>query len=144
MNQYKVLSDKHQKEINEFPISFAFSNQQFAEGMKKLGLSPDDTDKVYKLGESGGFYRREDAEKLNEIFARHRKEMQDEIDNDPTGDSFIYDMFNYELSNHEYVVTGDVSDTLNALGLTYEKINNDKKLLHGLKKAIKAQQDHNN
>ena len=72
-------------------------------------------------------------------FFRHAEEMRIAIENDTTGDGFIYQMFDYELSNHEYIVSGDVSNTLDALGLTHDEVNSDKRLLHGLKKAIKAQ-----
>ena len=44
-------------------------------------------------------------------------------------------MFLSELANHEYCITYDLEDTLNALGFTIEEINADKRLLHGLKKA---------
>lgn len=50
MNAYKVLKEKRQQEVNSFPIAFAFSDQQFDEGMRKLGLNPTDTDKVYSIG----------------------------------------------------------------------------------------------
>ena len=75
------MKNKHQKEVNEFPFFFAFSNNQFDEGMRKFGLDPKDTDKIYKLGSTGGFYLRTDADKLHEMFFpscrrnayRHRK-----------------------------------------------------------------------
>ena len=53
------------------------------------------------------------------------------------GTGYIYQMFLYELANHEYGYTGDVTDTLDALGLTEDEIANSKPLLHGLNKAIK-------
>ena len=114
MNAYLEMKESHQCEVNAFPLKFAFSNKQFEEGMKELGLSLDDTDKVYKLGDTGGFYLRTDADRLHEMFDRHEKEMQDAIDSDITGEGFILEMFSYELSNHEYVITHDVEDALNA------------------------------
>ena len=39
MTKYNELREKHQKEVNEFPIGFAFSDQQFEEQMKKLGYN---------------------------------------------------------------------------------------------------------
>jgi hypothetical protein len=72
---------------------------------------------------------------------RHAQEMQDAIDADPTGDGFIYDMFNEELANHEYCITNDITDALNALNLSIEEINADVKLQHGLKKAAQAQEN---
>ena len=65
------------------------------------------------------------------------EEKQDAIAADLTGDGFIFDMFVYELANHEYCITYDLEDTLDALGLTAEQINADKRLTHGLNKAIK-------
>jgi len=138
MSAYTQLKQKHEKEFNEFPIFFAFSDKQFEEGMAKFGLSVDDTDKIYKLGNTG-FYRRTDAERLREMFDRHEKEMQDAIDADSTGEGFIFDMFNYELSNHEYCYTHDTSDTLDALGLEPEDIEKDQRLKHGMKLAIEKQ-----
>jgi hypothetical protein len=74
-----------------------------------------------------------------EMMERHEKEMQDAIDADATGEGFIFDMFNYELANHEYVVTYDVQDTLDYLGLTQEEVDADPKLRNGLNLAKKRQ-----
>lgn len=139
MNAYRELKDKQQAEVNAFPMFFAFSQQQFDEGMKKLGLEPTDTDKIYKLGNTGGFYRKSDSEALHAMFERHEQEMKDAIAADKTGDGFIFDMFDYELANHEYGYTRDMTDALEALGLTLEDINADQRLVHGLQKAHEAQ-----
>lgn len=132
-----IKKEKHQKEFNGFPFFFAFSNKQFEEGMAKFGLSPNDTDQIYKFSSTGGFYRRTDAQRLREMLERHEKEMQDAIDGDKIGEGFILEMFSYELANHEYIVTHDVRDTLNALGLSWEDIEKNCRLLHGLKLAKK-------
>ncbi len=140
-NTYKALKEKRQKEFGEFPMMFAFSNKQFDEGMKKLGLEPTDTDKIYSLKGTGGYYRRTDAAALKEMFARYDREMSEAIAADSTGEGFIFDMFNYELANHEYTYTGSIQDTLNALGMTFEEVSANQSLLHGLNKARKAQYD---
>jgi hypothetical protein len=139
MNTYLALKQQHQKDVENFPFFFAFSNKQFEEGMAKFGLSPNDTDKIYKLGSTGGYYLRTDGDRLLEMFTRHEKEMQDAIDGDTTGEGFIFDMFNYELANHEYIVTRDVQDTLDALDLTFEDIEKDTNRQRGLKLAKKRQ-----
>ncbi len=139
MNAYTELKKKHQADIDAFPMFFAFSQKQFEEGMEKLGLEPTDTDKIYKLGRTGGFYRKSDSEALHGMFARHVKEEADAIAADPTGDGYIYQMFNYELANHEYGYTRDPEPTLDALGMTMEQIEKDPRLLHGWKKAVKNQ-----
>jgi hypothetical protein len=138
-NAYYTLKERQQKEVDLFPLFFAFNKKQFAEGMAKFGFQPEETDKIYRLGDTGGYYRCTDGERLFEMFARHEKEMQEAIDGDPTGEGFILDMFAYELANHEYIVTGDEEDALNALGLTWEDIEKDKRLRHGFHLAEKRQ-----
>lgn len=139
-NEYLILKQKHQEEVNNFPMVFAFNNRQFEESMEKLGLTADDTDKVYSIG-GGGFIRKTDSESLSEMLDRHEKEMDEAIDSDTTGDGFIFDMFSYELANHEYGYTGEIKSTLDALGLSIERINANEKLLHGLKKACESARD---
>ena len=111
-NQYQELRNRQQEEVNAFPMFFAFDQRQFAEGMRRLGLRPSDMNQVYAIAGTGGFYRKSDAPKLHEMFARHRKELEEAIAADKAGDNFIYEMFLTELSNHEYGYTGDVQDTL--------------------------------
>nr|WP_207734169.1 hypothetical protein [[Eubacterium] tenue] len=138
MNMYSKLKKQHQKEINEFPFIFAFTKEKLIENMAKLGLKEDETNKLLSLG-GGTFIRKSDKEKLNQMFNRHEEELKKAINEDLTGEGFIYQMFDYELANHEYCITYELDDTLNALGLTIDQIKNDEKLLHGLKKAIENQ-----
>ena len=135
MNQYRVLKEKHQKEINDFPLMFAFSKKQFAEGMEKLGLKETDTDKIISIG-AGGYMKKSDEKAFDDILARHEAERKEAINNDIDGTGYILDMFSYELSNHEYCYTGDISDTLDCLRYTREEIKTDAKLLKGLNLAI--------
>ena len=116
MNQYKLLKERHQQEVDEFPSFFAFSNEQFEAGMSSFGLTPNDTGKIYKLGSTGGFYLRTDASRLNEMFRRHDKEKHEAIVSDTDGCGYIYQMFLYELANHEYGYTGDVMDGRRSYG----------------------------
>jgi len=189
MSAYTEMNNRHQQEVNDFPFFFAFNDKQFEEGMAKFGLSPNDTDKIYSMSNTGGFYLRTDSPRLAEMMARHNKEfadavaadltgegfifemfdyelanheyggfylrtdsprlhemlnrhdkeMQDAIDADTTGEGFIFEMFDYELADHEFVVSCDVSSTLDALGLEPEDIDNDQRLQHGLKLAKKRQ-----
>lgn len=134
-NRYQVLRERQQKEFNALPLGFAFSNKQFEEMMQKWGLNPEkDTDKICRIP-YGGFIQKKDLELLHQTAERHGKEMKEAIVADTTGDGFIYEMFLYELRNHEYGYTGDDEDTLEALCLTREEIMADSRLVHGLKKA---------
>lgn len=144
MNKYTEMKNRHQKEFNNFPMQFAFNKQQFEEGMKNLGITPEQTDKIYKLSGTGGFYLKSDSEKLHRLLEKNNKELQDAIDNDKTGENFIFDMFNYELANHEYCYTRSTESTLDALGYTQKNIDNNDNLKNGLRKAIAYQLKHNN
>ena len=142
MNDYLELKRRHQEEINAFPMAFAFNKKQFAEGMIKLGLEPTDTDKIFKFGDTGGFYRREHSEALISMLDRHEQEKWEAIHNDTTGEGFIFQMFDYELANHEYIITGQVDDTLRAVGISPEEVEKTPQLKHGLEKAQAAQFEH--
>lgn len=134
-NQYQVLKDRQQKEFNAFPMGAAFSNAQFVEMMGKLGLLPTDTDKIVHIG-GGCYIRKADREAFHALVEKLDKEKQDALAADTTGEGIIKDMFLYELGNHEYCITYDLEDTLDAVGLTVDEINADKRLLRGLEKAL--------
>ncbi len=136
MNTYEQLKNRQQKESNAFPLGAAFSNTQFAEMMQKWGLTVNDTDKILSIG-YGCFIRKTDRAAFHEMLERHSKEMEDAIADDKTGYGFIYDMFITELANHEYCITHDLHDTLNALDLTAEQLAADERLLNGLTQAKK-------
>ena len=136
MNAYQEMKARQQKEFDAFPMGAAFSNQQFKDMMEKWGLTVNDTDKIISIG-GGCYIRKTDKEALCALINRLNNEKENAIAADLTGDGFIFDMFVYELANHEYCITYDLEDTLDALGLTAEQINADKRLTHSLNKAIK-------
>ena len=135
MNRYADLKRRQQQEFDAFPMQFAFSNRQFAEAMSALGLKPTDTDKVYRAP-GGGIYRQEDSPRLKAMMDRFDRELQEAIAGDETGDGFIYEMFLYELDNHEYSYTMDTEDTLDALGYTADEVLGDPRLKRGIEKAV--------
>lgn len=137
MNTYQEMKDRQQKEFDAFPLGAAFSNQQFKDMMEKWGLTVNDTDKICSIG-GGCYIRKTDKDAFCDLMNRLNSEKENAIAADLTGDDFIFDMFVYELANHEYCITYDLEDTLDSLGLTAEQINADKRLLHGLNKAIKT------
>ena len=137
MNKYTSLKSKQQAEVDAFPFGFAFNQKQFEEMMIKWGLTPDDTDKIYSIG-GGGYVRKSDAEAMHKMFERHELERKMARKH---GDDYLFEMFNYELANHEYSYTQDLTDTLDALGLTIDEINTDPRMADALKRAIAAQED---
>ena len=135
---YIHLKDRHLKEINDFPMFFAFSHDQFEEGLEKFGLSMEDAShELISIG-GGGYIRKTDVNAFNEMFKRHEEELQQAIDNDKTGEGFIFDMFYYELANHEFAYSREIESTLDALGLTLEQINENMNLSNGLTLAMES------
>lgn len=137
MSKYTELKAKHQAEVDAFPFGFAFNQKQFEEMMSKWGLTPDDTDKIYSIG-GGGYVRKSDSEAMDKMFKRHELERKMARKH---GDEYLFEMFNYELANHEYCITHDLTDTLDALGLTIDEINSNPIMADALKRAIAAQED---
>lgn len=136
MNKYAEMKKAHQERINALPLMFAFSEKQFKEGMERWGLTENDTDKIYKLGSTGGFYQRKDSTLIFSTFEQNENEMSEAIQADQDGTGFIKDMFLYELANHEYCITYDLEPTLAALNLSEDDVQNDERLMNGLKLAV--------
>ena len=136
MNRYAELRKRQQEEFNKLPLGFAFSNKQFEEMMHRWGLDPEkDTDKLYRIP-GGGFIQKKDHALLHETTERHQAELQAAIAADETGEGFIYEMFLYELDNHEYGYTGDTEEALDALGYTADEVLGDPRLKRGIEKAV--------
>ena len=117
---YKELKEKHQKVMNEFPIFFAFSDEQFAKGMEKFGLSINDTDKLLSIG-YGGYIKKSDRDAFRKMGADAREEIKEAMKDY----AFALSAFKYELSNNEFCITGDPTDTLDSLNLTMEEVEKD-------------------
>jgi hypothetical protein len=128
---YTTLKQKHQDEINSFPMFFAFSDLQYREAMAQLGLTPDDTDQVLQTS-LGGIIRKTDAEALRALFARQHQERAAALDDD----NYVLQGLLYELGNHEYCITGDPSDAAAALGLDIDYVEQDSRLSGLLRQAI--------
>lgn len=113
----------------------AKGSKQFDEMMGKWGLDPEkDLDKIYRIP-GGGFIQKKDHKHFHEVLDRHNAEMEAAKAADEDGTGFLYQMFKYELDNHEYGYTGDLEDTLDCLGLTWEELKASPVMLKALDKA---------
>lgn len=137
MNAYRALKERQQKEVNNFPMVFAFTNESFYQKIKELwNIEPEEAkEKIISIG-AGGFILKEDRKKFTDLIKKLQKELEEAIKADTTGNGFIYDMFNYELANHEFTYTRDITDALEALNLSNEDIEKNPALKAGLEKAI--------
>jgi hypothetical protein len=132
MEKYVEMKERHQKLIDELPLKFAFSNEQFKNAMEELGLTENDTDKVVGIG-GGGFCLPETAEKLVNYYKQFNEEEEKAFKND----DFLQSAFEYELANHEYIITYDLYDTLVALNINVKEYQENERYQKIMDKAIK-------
>jgi len=112
--KYFEMKQQHQHEVNSFPMMFAFSRDQFNEGMKRLGVT-DAKKELFSIG-AGGFIRKTDSAALEELSTRHTEEMESAM----ADKQFMVDAIEYELGNHEYCITYDPTQTVELLNLDLE------------------------
>jgi len=119
----------HQNEVNAFEHwFFAFSNKQFEEGLKKLHT---DTKGILSMG-GGGYVLKSHAKDLDALFTRQKQELKENRKNRKN----LLESLVYQLRNHEFCITYDVTDALESLGLAVMDIPKD--LLNKAKKLALA------
>ena len=135
MSKYLKLKNNNQKRFNDFSEKyiywiFAFSDKEFDDELKEHDLTRDD---IISIG-AGGFIKKEHKELyLKEMNRLHNDDAFKQIKHD---DVEVKKAFMYELANHEYCITYNVDDALDALGTTEEEIKKDPRLKKILKEAI--------
>lgn len=135
MSKYTEMRQRQQEEFNALPLGFAFSEKQFNQMMDGWGLDPDkDLDKIYRIP-GGGYVQKKDAPLLHKTMDRHDAERRAAVEEDKTGEDFVYQMFLAEMENHEYGYTCDPEETLDALGFTMEQVTASELLYKGFMKA---------
>ena len=130
MNKYIEFNNETQKLWNEFPIFYAFSNEQFEKNISKLGLTMENIDQIVSTG-FGGYIHKKDKQRYIDFWdSRHKAKMILLKDN-----QVLYDAILYELANHEYVITNDYTDAINAVGIPMDELLTNKQRARILKKA---------
>lgn len=115
---YLDLQEKHREELNNFPIAYAFNDQQLKEALVKLGV--DSIDECVTVFGHGDIVKRGDAKKFIDMLKRHAREVKDAIVADK---EFAEAAFLYEMDNHEYAINWDGDDdVLRCFGLDYEEL----------------------
>ncbi len=135
---YQITKERHQKEFNEFTnknMFFAFDKKQFEEGMKKLGLDPSETNKIVSIG-AGGYLLKNKIDDFKSLSKKQKKELKQLRKNKK---QFATDLFAYELANHEFGLTYDLSETLDALNMTLSSIKKEPETYEALKTVLKEQ-----
>lgn len=99
--EYLDLQKKHRKELEDFPIAYAFNDKQLEEALEKLGATKDEC--VTVIGH-GDIMKRENAKPFIALLKRQAQEVKDKLKNDP---EFAEAAFLYEMDNHEYAINWD-------------------------------------
>lgn len=111
---YVEFKQNQENVLNKFPQFFAFSEEQFKEGLKKLNTTKKD---IISTG-YGGFIKKTDKNAYLKMFERFNDTLKESLKDD----TFLYNALKYELGNHEFVITYDYEDTLSIFGLKYNKL----------------------
>ena len=127
--QEKRNLEEKMKSFNDV-LFWAFSNKQFEEGIEKVKASPEN--KVVSIG-AGGYILKTKVKEYFKMFEDYDEKMKELRKNK----EFMIDAFLEELSNHEYIVTYSIEDTLNALDITYEELESSQILKEALTIAKK-------
>lgn len=115
--EYLDLQKKHQKELEEFPIAYAFNDKQLEEALEKLGATKEECVTVFGHGD---IVKRTDAKALVAMLERHTKEMKQKLKDDP---EFAEAAFLYEMDNHEYAINWSADeDVLACFAITFDDI----------------------
>lgn len=131
---YDELKAQHQKKVNSLPMHFAFSESQFEELMHELGY--DDKQKfendICTIG-AGSIILKKDKDLILSTLLENDKEMLKAFEDD----DFLLSAFEYELANHEYIITYDIMDTLRALGISFKEYSENERMQKIMNQAIK-------
>ena len=133
---YIDFKERQQQEVNNFPIAYAFNDEQLQRALEKLGV--ESTRECVTVFGHGDIVKKEDAPKLVAMLRRHTKEMQEAL----LDETFAEAAFLYEMDNHEYAINWDGDDdVLNCFGLDFEKLK-EMNLIGAYNRARKSHYKH--
>lgn len=108
----KEREAKHTALFKDCALFWAFSNEQFAEGKAKHPI--EEGEKYVSIG-AGGYMPKSNVGKFNSGMKEIQRWFNQATKDEKTRKALI----RYELNNHEATYTGEIEDTLNALGEGY-------------------------
>lgn len=126
---YLDLQDRHREELSNFPIAYAFSDEQLKEALKKLGA--ESAQECVTIFGHGDIVKKENAKPFLDMLKRQAQEVKDLLISDV---DIAEAAFLYEMDNHEYAINWSADeDVLGCFGIDWEWIQE-----HGLQLAYKS------
>ena len=134
-NEYLNLMKKHQKELEDFPIAYAFDGKQLEAAFNKLGAKKEE---CVTVAGHGDVMKKSDVPAFFDMMKRHKKELFEALKDE----EFAEAAFLYEMDNHEYAINWDGdADVLACFNLTEEKLY-EMKLDGAYRRARRAHMKH--
>ena len=115
---YLQLKGRHEKELNEFPIAYAFDSKQLEQALEKLGATKEECVTVFNMGD---VMKKTDVPVFKAMLKRHKEELLEAMKDK----YFAEGAFLYEMNNHEYAInwSGD-EDVLACFNMDDKKLGN--------------------
>jgi len=114
--EYLDLQKRQQKELEDFPIAYAFNEKQLEEALIKLGAEKSECVTVFGHGD---VVKKKDVPALYAMLKRHTKELHEALQDK----EFAEAAFLYEMDNHEYAINWDGdADVLSCFSLDEKKL----------------------
>ena len=114
--EYLDLMKKQQKELEDFPIDYAFSDKQLDEALEKLGAKREE---CVTVAGHGDIMKKSDVPAFFDMMKRHKLELLDALKDE----EFAEAAFLYEMDNHEYAINWDGdADVLACFNLDEKKL----------------------
>ena len=133
--EYLDLMKKQQKELEEFPIAYAFDDKQLEKALEKLGATKDE---CVTVAGHGDVMKRTDVPAFFDMMRRHKEELHEALKDK----EFAEAAFLYEMDNHEYAINWDGdADVLACFNLDEKKLK-EMGLDGAYRRARKAHYDH--
>lgn len=113
---YLELQKKQRKDLEEFPIAYAFNEEQLEQALIKLGAKKEECVTLWNCGD---IMKKTDVPAFKEMMKRHREEIFELLkDKQAAEEAFLY-----EMDNHEYAInwSGD-DDVMACFNIDHDKL----------------------
>lgn len=132
---YLDLQERQRKEIEDFPIAYAFNEKQLKEALEKLGATKEECVTIFGHGD---IIKKENAKPFMDMLKRHMNELQIAMKEE----AFAEAAFLYEMDNHEYAINWDGDhDVLNVFGFNFDDLR-ELRIMDAYRRARDAHMKH--